>query len=177
MCSMIEFRKKACSGKWADLGSAPTLKKLIMGPILKDPLCIPHHASPHYLLVYSSSTAPCWLFLICMSATCLVLYRLLHHPDGISLASLLVVLEAKHRQVFLFLSLCVSLNFMRVGVFLFVCTLTRVSVFSIRFLIFDRDVRSHVILFYLICKEKEKEGPTGPPIPSVPSFEGKARAR
>lgn len=57
---------------------------------------------------------------------------------------------------------------------LFVCTLTRVSVFS-RFdfffsFVFDRDVRSHMILFYFIYKEKEKEGPPGPPIASVQSL-------
>ena len=45
-------------------------------------LCaLPHHGSPHYLLVYSSSIASINPFLlICMSATCLVLYRWLHHP-------------------------------------------------------------------------------------------------
>lgn len=187
LCSMIEFRKKACNGKWAGLGSAPTLKKLIMGPILKDPLCIPHHASPHYLLVYSSSTAPCWLFLICMSATCLVLYRLLHHPDGISLASLLVVLEAKHRQVFLFLSLCVSQNFMRGGFFLSVfCSCAHSHVYQsflvliFSFLLFLIGMSGPTwFYFILFTKRRRKKAHltwATHRFSSVPSFEGNARA-
>ena len=132
-------------------------------------LCaLPHHGSPHYLLVYSSSIASINPFLlICMSATCLVLYRWLHHPWW-DFSGSFVGCFGGQTQTTISLPVTVCLVKFSCVVYpsLCSCSFARVCVTVCITLSLSQFIHFFFIVFY----KRNYKGPLSP-ITSIPSFE------
>lgn len=155
ICALWLNSEKSMQCKWAGLGSAPTLKKHIMGPIYFSYWKIP---CAYPIMIMLPPTIFWYILLLQVPVLALPDLHVGHVSCPVPFVtsswwdlsgSLLVVLEAKHRQVFLFLSLCVSQNFMRVGL---LSVRVHSHVYHQSFLIFHFYFlmgMSHMILFNL----------------------------